>query len=683
MAETAHVDTFARDNLPPEKLWPDMIFTRPEHQYPERLNCVSSFLDSWIVEGHGDAPCIFTPDRSYTYRDLHDLVNRIANVLVHELGLVPGGRVLLRSANSPMMVAAYLAVIKAGGIAVATMPLLRAKEISYPIKKAQISLALCEHGLADEMEKTKVVSPELKRVLYWGTQGPDSLDTMIADASPDFTAVDTAADDVCLIAFTSGTTGDPKGTMHFHRDMLAVCDGFARNILCASASDRFVSTAPLAFTFGFGGVLFPLHIGASFVVLEKTTPDNLVAAIEQFRATICFTAPTAYRAMLPLIQKHDVASLRKCVSAGEALSRTTFDAWLKATGIKLIDGIGSTEMLHIFISATEDEIRPGSTGRPVPGYEAKVVDELGNDAPPGTIGRLAVRGPTGCRYLADERQRKYVLNGWNLTGDAYMMDEEGYFWYQSRSDDMIVSAGYNIAATDVEAALQTHDSVAECGVIGVPDEARGMIVKAFVVLRRGIVGTDGLVSTLQEHVKREIAPYKYPRAIEFVSELPRTASGKLQRFMLHAVAAGESAQDATNEPRIVEPEKLQPSGWPQPKGYANGMMAEGGLVVTGGVVGWDIAGQFPSSFVDQVRLALENIVTILAEGEAKPEHLVRLTWYVVDMEEYLSNLKLLSNIYRDVIGRHYPSMALVQVVRLVEPSARVEIEATAVVPNRR
>jgi 2-aminobenzoate-CoA ligase len=544
---TAHFDTFARDNLPPKDLWPDLVLTRPEYRHPERLNCVSKFLDRWIVEGRGDAPCIFAAERRYSYRELHELVNRIANVLVQNLGLVPGGRVLLRSANNPMMVAAYLAVIKAGGIAVATMPLLRAKEIMYPVKKAEISLALCDHELADEMEKARAQSPGLKRVLYWGVEGADSLDSLIADASAEFTAVDTAADDVCLIAFTSGTTGDPKGTMHFHRDMLAVCDGFAGKILRANSSDRFISSAPLAFTFGFGGVLFPLHIGASLILLEKTTPDNLAAAIESFKATVCFTAPTAYRAMLTLVEKHDFSSLRKCVSAGEALPRATFDAWLEATGIKLIDGIGSTEMLHIFISATEDEIRSGATGKPVPGYEAKVVDENGSEVPPGTIGRLAVRGPTGCRYLADDRQRKYVLNGWNITGDTYLMDSDGYFWYQARSDDMIVSAGYNIAATDVEAALLTHDAVAECGVVGAPDQARGMIVKAYVVLRPGFAGSDVLVGELQEHVKREIAPYKYPRAIEFVRELPRTASGKLRRFLLHANEGGKRASDGHSQ----------------------------------------------------------------------------------------------------------------------------------------
>jgi len=540
MAQTAHVDTFARDNLPPRELWPDLIFTRPEYQYPERLNCVHNFLDRWVAEGHGDAPCIYTDKKTYTYRELQQLVNRIANALTRKLGLVPGGRVLLRSANNPMMVAAYLAVIKAGGIAVATMPLLRAKEISYPVQKTRIALALCDHKLADEMDKTKAVAPELKRVVYWESGAPDSLEALIADESDAFTAVDTAADDLCLIAFTSGTTGDPKGTMHFHRDMLAVCDGFAGNVLRARSDDRFIGSAPLAFTFGFGGVLFPMHIGASFILLENPAPPNLAAAVERFKATVCFTAPTAYRVILGLNGKHDLSSLRKCVSAGETLPKGTFDAWLKATGLKLIDGIGSTEMLHIFISATEDEIRPGSTGKPVPGYEAKIVDDEGHDVLPGIMGRLAVRGPTGCRYFADERQCKYVLDGWNLTGDTYVMDQDGYFWYQSRSDDMIVSAGYNIAGPDVEAALMSHDAVAECGVVGAPDHDRGMIVKAYVVLRPGIVGDAALVTALQDHVKREIAPYKYPRAIEFVTELPKTASGKLRRFTLRQMAQAEA-----------------------------------------------------------------------------------------------------------------------------------------------
>ncbi|MGY8666438.1 benzoate-CoA ligase family protein [Bradyrhizobium sp. UFLA05-109] len=535
-AETAHADTFALQHLPPRDLWPEFIFTRPELQYPRRLNCVSYFLDRWVEEGHGDAPCAISPSVSYSYRELQQLVNRIANVLVGKLGLVTGGRVLLRSANNPMMVATYLAVIKAGGIVVATMPLLRAKELLYPIQKAEITLALCDGKLFDEMEKAKAAASGLKHVVYWGTGAADSLEALTADASPEFEAVDTASDDVCLIAFTSGTTGDPKGTMHFHRDMLAVCDGYARNVLRAKQDDRFIGSAPLAFTFGFGGVLFPMHIGASFVVLEKTTPEDFLAAIERYKTTVCFTAPTAYRAMLGKIAGRDISSLRKCVSAGETLPKPTFEAWLKATGIKLMDGIGSTELLHIFISATEDEIRPGATGKPVPGYEAKIVDDDGNDVPSGTMGRLAVRGPTGCRYLADERQRKYVHNGWNITGDTYVMDADGYFWYQSRSDDMIVSAGYNIAGTDVEAALLTHLAVAESGVVGAPDEARGMIVKAYVVLAPGVVPDARLTTELQEHVKREIAPYKYPRAIEFVTQLPKTETGKLKRFALRQMA---------------------------------------------------------------------------------------------------------------------------------------------------
>jgi len=539
---TAHVDTFARDNLPPRELWPDFIFALPELNYPQRINCVSRFLDHWVEDGHGDAICMIGADRRFTYRELQSEVNRIANVLVHDCGLVTGGRVLLRSANTPMMVATYLAVLKAGGVVVATMPLLRAKELVYPIRKAKIALALCDHQLAEEMELAKAQVPELARVIYWGSGKADALEALMAGASPAFDVVQTAADDVCLIAFTSGTTGEPKGTTHFHRDMLAVCDAYAANVLRATASDRFISSAPLAFTFGFGGVLFPLHVGASFVVMDKLGPDEMLAAIARHRVTVCFTAPTAYRAMTPKVKDFDVASLRKCVSAGETLPKATYDAWLAATGIRLMDGIGSTEMLHIFISAVENEIRPGATGKAVPGYEAKVIDDDGHDCPDGEMGRLAVRGPTGCRYLADDRQRRYIADGWNITGDTYVRDADGYFWYQSRSDDMIVSAGYNIAGPDVEAALMTHDAVAECGVVGAPDEARGTIVKAYVVLRPGVAASEALVAELQAHVKREIAPYKYPRAVAFLDQLPKTQTGKLKRFTLREMAKADAVQ---------------------------------------------------------------------------------------------------------------------------------------------
>jgi 2-aminobenzoate-CoA ligase len=543
MAHTSHVDTFTRDSLPPRELWPDLVFTRPELRYPERLNCCTALLDRWVEEGRGDAICLVSPTETITYAGLQERVNRICNVLVGRLGLVPGGRVLLRSANNPTMVAAYLAVLKAGGVAVATMPLLRAREIAYPIAKARIALALCDHRLSEEMERARGLAQDLRQVVYWGSGAPDSLEALMAEASSDFTAVDTAADDVCLIGFTSGTTGEPKGTMHFHRDLLAICDAYGRNVLRAEPTDRFIGSPPFAFTFGLGGiVLFPMHVGASTVVLEKASPDDLLHAIAQHRASVCFTAPTAYRAMLAKLDRHDVSSLRKCVSAGEPLPRATFEAWHAATGLKLMDGIGATEMLHIFIAAREEEIRPGSTGKPVPGYEAKIVDEAGRDLPPGSVGRLAVRGPTGCRYLADERQTKYVQNGWNLTGDTYLMDEDGYFWYQARSDDMIVSSGYNIAGPEVEAALLAHPAVAECGVVGAPDEERGMIVKAYVVLHPGFAAGSDLTKTLQDYVKAEIAPYKYPRAIEYVDALPRTQTGKLQRFELRRIAARGTQQ---------------------------------------------------------------------------------------------------------------------------------------------
>jgi 2-aminobenzoate-CoA ligase len=542
MTASAHVDTFARDNLPPRAQWPDFRFDLPELQYPERMNCAVELLDRWVAAGHGERPCLIAPGETLTYAQLAERVNRIANVLTRDLGMVPGHRVLLRGPNSPMMVAAYLAVIKAGGVVVATMPLLRAKEIAYPIAKAKIRLALCDHRLDEEMEKARALAGGLERVVYWGGDGAEALETLMAKPGYErFAACDTASDDVCLIGFTSGTTGEPKGTMHFHRDMLATCDSYGRHVLRAEAQDRFIGSPPLAFTFGLGGlVLFPLRVGAATILIEKVAPDDLLAAIARFGATIAFTAPTAYRAMLAKLAANDVSSLRKCVSAGEALPKATFEAWLAATGIKILDGIGATEMLHIFIGSPESEVRAGATGRPVPGYEARVVDAAGNAVPPNTIGRLAVRGPTGCRYLADKRQRQYVQDGWNITGDTYLMDEDGYFWYQARSDDMIVSAGYNIAGPEVEAALLAHPAVAECGVVGAPDEERGQIVKAYVVLRGGYSGDAACTKVLQEHVKATIAPYKYPRAIEYVSQLPRTQTGKLQRFELRRMA-GEPA----------------------------------------------------------------------------------------------------------------------------------------------
>ena len=544
MTPSAHLDTFARDNLPPRAQWPDFLFSLPELNYPERMNCVVDLLDRWLAAGHGERPCLISPAETLTYAQLAERVNRIANALTRDLGVVPGHRMLLRGPNSPMMVAAYLAVIKAGGVVVATMPLLRAKEIAYPIAKAKIRLALCDHRLADEMEKAKAQAGDLERIVYWGGGTPDALEARIAKPGYEcFQACDTASDDVCLIGFTSGTTGEPKGTMHFHRDVLATCDSYGRHVLRADATDRFIGSPPLAFTFGLGGlVLFPLRVGAATVLLEKVSPDDLLPAIAKLGATICFTAPTAYRAMLGKLAAHDVSSLRKCVSAGEALPKATFDAWQAATGIKILDGIGATEMLHIFIGSPEGAVRPGATGRPVPGYEARVVDADGNEVLPNTVGRLAVRGPTGCRYLADPRQRQYVQDGWNITGDTYLMDADGYFWYQARSDDMIVSAGYNIAGPEVEAALLAHPAVAECGVVGAPDEERGQIVKAYVVLRPGHTGDAAATKLLQDHVKATIAPYKYPRTIEYVTALPRTQTGKLQRFELRRMASDDTSR---------------------------------------------------------------------------------------------------------------------------------------------
>jgi len=533
MTASAHVDTFAKDNLPPREQWPEFRFDLPELQYPERLNCAVELLDRMVAQGCADRVALRNATASWTYAHLLDQVNRIAAVLREDMGLVPGNRVLLRGANHPMLAACVLAVWKAGLVAVPTMPLLRAKELSVIIDKAQVAAALCAGSLCDELVAAQAQSPVLKQVVHYNSDGDASLERMMAAKSGRFDAVDTAADDVCLIGFTSGTTGKPKGTMHFHRDVLAICDCFPRSTLRSSADDVFIGTPPLAFTFGLGGLLlFPLRVGAAAVLLEKLTPDLLLQAIQEYRATICFTAPTFYRQMVPLAEKYDISSLQKTVSAGEALPTATREAWKKATGIDMIDGIGATEMLHIFISAAGEDIRPGATGKPIPGYQACILGPDNRPVGPGVVGRLAVKGPTGCRYLDDPRQANYVVDGWNVTGDAYETDADGYFHYRARTDDMIISAGYNIAGPEVEDVLLKHPAVAECAVIGVPDEERGQIVKACVVLRAGQEAGPALTKELQEFVKQTIAPYKYPRAIEYRSALPRTETGKLQRFKL-------------------------------------------------------------------------------------------------------------------------------------------------------
>jgi 2-aminobenzoate-CoA ligase len=547
---SAHTDDFVRGALPPRELWPDMSYQGvPELAYPDHLNCAAELLDRAIERGWGDRVVFRFPGGEWTYRELYERSNRIARVLVEDMRLVPGGRVLLRGPNNPMMAACWFGILKAGGVVVCTMPLLRTRELVFTADKAEITLALtdtrvaadCEVAMATRADGTRRAGA---RVLHFGApdgvpDGKESLEQLMALKSAEFDSVQTAADDPALIAFTSGTTGEGKGTVHFHRDVLAICDCFPRYVLKANANDRFIGSPPFAFTFGLGGlVLFPMRAGASTILLEQATPPHLSQGIQRFRATIVFTAPTAYRAMLGLLKDVDVTSLRLCVSAGEALPLPTFEAWREATGIRIIDGIGATEMLHIFISAAGDDIRPGATGRAVPGYEARVVDEEMRDSPDGQIGRLAVRGPTGCRYLANlERQHAYVRDGWNLTGDSYVRDADGYFWYQARTDDMIVSSGYNISGPEIESVLLEHAAVQECGVVGAPDPERGNIVRAYVVLRAGVEAGDATVKLLQDWVKAQVAPYKYPRSIIFLPNLPRTATGKLQRFRLRESGA--------------------------------------------------------------------------------------------------------------------------------------------------
>lgn len=527
---TAHVDTFAKDNLPPREHWPELIFELPELRYPPRLNCASVLLDEAVAEGHADRVALRHASGAWTYRELLERSNQIAHVLVEDLGLMPGNRVLLRGVNSPMLVASWFAVLKAGAIAVTTMPMLRAFELSVIARKARIDHVICERRLCQELDSAARETGLLRRRVSYNS---GDLEMLMAQKPRGFTNVPTASDDVSLLAFTSGTTGDPKATVHFHRDVLAMADVVARHLLHTVPDDLYVGSPPLGFTFGLGALLvFPLRFRAAAGLVDIPTPDALLSAVQAWKATCLFTAPTAYRAMLALVDKHDLSSLRRCVSAGEPLPKATSDSWFEKTGLRIIDGIGATEMIHIFISAAGDAIRPGATGKPLPGYRACILDQRGEPLPPGSVGRLAVKGPTGCRYLADERQSNYVQNGWNVTGDTYRLDADGYFWFQARADDMIVSAGYNIAGPEVEWALLSHPAVRECAVIGAPDDERGSIVKAFVVLAAGHTGDDSLRTALQAHVKQAIAPYKYPRAIEFVDALPKTPTGKLQRYLL-------------------------------------------------------------------------------------------------------------------------------------------------------
>lgn len=536
---SAHQDTFARDLLPPAALQPMFDFTGvPElGAYGNYQNAATELLDKMVAGGFSDRPVLHYENKSWTYGDLLTVSNQIARVLVEDCGMVTGARVLLRAANTPMLVACWFAVLKAGGICVTTMPLLRARELAYLIDRAGVTIALSDVELADELEEAAVNAPELRHMLYFTTMADGgaraTLETAMDRKQSDFPNVNTAADDIALIGFTSGTTGNPKGTVHYHRDLMAITDCFPRYVGKIKPDDVITGTPPLAFTFGLGGVtLFPMRFGASTRFFPASGPEALFETIDKYHVTQTYTAPTAFRAMANLMDKFDLSSLRQGISAGETLPKATWEAFHEATGIRLIDGLGTTEMLHIFVSASPENMRPGFTGKAIPGYQARVTDADGTELAPGTPGFLAVKGPTGCRYMDDPRQANYVKDGWNYPGDVYEMDEQGYFKYVARADDMIISSGYNISGPEVENVLLEHAAVAECAVVGAPDQERTNIVKAFIVLREGQDAGAALTETLQNFVKSEIAPYKYPRAIEFVDALPKTATGKLQRFRL-------------------------------------------------------------------------------------------------------------------------------------------------------
>ena len=535
LSPSAHIDTFARDNLPPVDQWPE--FNLDFFDYPDHLNAAFELTDKMVSAGFGDNTALIGNGRRRTYKELTDWSNRLAHALVEDLGVKPGNRVLIRSANNPAMVACWLAATKVGAVVINTMPLLRAAELRKYIEMAKIDFALCDSRLSEEMRACEEDFPKLMVKEFDGTSNHDAeLDQLALEKPVQFHSVKTGRDDVALLSFTSGSTGEPKATMHFHRDLMIVADGYAKEVLNVSETDVFVGSPPLAFTFGLGGLaIFPLRFGAAATLLEDASPPNLIEIIQKYKATVCFTAPTAYRVMLQAMDEGaNLSSLRAAVSAGETLPAPIYEDWKAKTGKPMLDGIGATELLHIFISNRFEDHKPACTGKPVTGYEAKVVNEQGQDVPEGEIGRLAVRGPTGCRYLNDNRQKLYVIDGWNITGDSFSRDSEGYFHFAARNDDMIISSGYNIAGPEVEAALLAHEVVSECAVIGIPDEERGEIVEAHIVLNGEKIGDQTLTKALQDHVKSIIAPYKYPRSIIYKKTLPKTQTGKIQRFRLKA-----------------------------------------------------------------------------------------------------------------------------------------------------
>ncbi len=537
---SAQTDRFVHDRLPPRAQWPELRYELPELRIAPQANLVQHLFDQVRAQGGIERPLFRTAARTLSYAEAEREVDRMARVLTGELGLEPGNRVLLRGGNSVAMALAWLAVVKAGLIAVATMPLFRAKELGVVMDKSRPAAALCEAKLLPELQAAVAERPFVRQLLAFDQPGaPDALEARAQRQPEGFDACPTAADDVALLAFTSGTTGVPKVVVHSHRDVLAACQAWPRHVLRARPEDVVAGSPPLAFTFGLGGLLlFPMAASASIYFPDQPyTPEVMVRLMREHGVSICYTSPTFYRQMAPYAQAIGIPSLRICVSAGEALPDATRQLWKQATGIEMLDGIGSTEMFHIFISSAGDQVRAGAIGKVVPGYQAKVVDAGGQELPRGQIGQLAVIGPTGCRYMDDARQARYVRHGWNHPGDAFIQDEDDYFHYQARDDDMIITSGYNVGGPDVEDALLTHPAVAECGVVGKPDAARGMIVKAFVVLKAGHRGDAAMVKALQDHVKASIAPYKYPREIEFTAALPRTETGKLQRFKLRAMAS--------------------------------------------------------------------------------------------------------------------------------------------------
>jgi benzoate-CoA ligase len=513
----------------------------PEIVIPDRFNATAYFVDRIVEEGHGARTAILCGDQAISYQEVLAEVNRAGNALL-ELGVEIENRVALLLLDCPEFAYAFFGAIKIGAVPVPINTLLKPQDYGYLLRDSRARALIVSAELLSSVESILPTLERMRHVVVVGEAARyASFAQLLQRQAADLEAADTCKDDVAFWLYTSGTTGMSRAAVHLQHDMVYCSRLYADSILNIGPEDRTFSIAKLYFAYGLGNALYcPFAVGASTVFFPgRPMPEAVFTTVKRYRPTLFFGVPTAYAAMLHAAEQGaeaDFSSVRLCVSAGEPLPAGLYRRWLDRFGVEILDGIGSTEVLHIFLSNRPGSVRPGSSGLPVPGYEAQIVDDDGATVGPGEIGNLMVRGDSTCAYYWNKHDasRRQIAGEWIRTGDKYHTDEDGYFWYDGRSDDMLKAGGIWVSPTEVEGVIVEHPAVLECAVVGAEDEERLVKPKAYVVLKDGAQAADGLVLEIQELVKGRLAPYKYPRWIEFVDDLPKTATGKIQRYKLRS-----------------------------------------------------------------------------------------------------------------------------------------------------